>query len=279
MKVREEMFDSTVSSSGVIKGFRDGLYYKRHELFKDNNFNVALNIYFDEFETVNPLGSKTGGHKIGGIYCTLRNLPHEFNAILENIHLVGLFYSMDAKIHGIEKILRPLIDDLKILETQGIKVGNVTVRGTIGAFLFDNLGGNMLYHLPECFNRTCFCRICTVSHEIAKTMTIEQEDLLRSEILNARCDDENYCRKVGQKKETIFDELRYFSEFECFSVDIGHDILEGVAQMEMKLFLKEIVEKRKLITLANLNDRVAKFSYGIIDIKTKPSRIEKTRLY
>ena len=55
------------------------------------------------------LKKTTGGHKIGAIYCALRNLPNEFNAILENIHLVDIFYSIDAKINGMEKILRPLI--------------------------------------------------------------------------------------------------------------------------------------------------------------------------
>lgn len=85
--VRQAMLTSKGSESGlilllkpnvmlllkldVITLFRDSLYYKKHVLFKLNINNVAILFYFDDFETVNPLGSKTGGHKLCGIYCVL----------------------------------------------------------------------------------------------------------------------------------------------------------------------------------------------------------------
>lgn len=39
-----------------------------------------------------------------------------------NIHLLSLFYSDDLKTYGFNKILKPFIDDLKILETEGIQL-------------------------------------------------------------------------------------------------------------------------------------------------------------
>ena len=65
--VGQEISKTHVRQNGQIRGFRGGTYYQRHVLFKENNSNIALILYFDEFETVNPLGSKTGGHKIGAI--------------------------------------------------------------------------------------------------------------------------------------------------------------------------------------------------------------------
>lgn len=53
-----------------------------------------------------------------------------------------------------DKILRSLIDDLKTLETKGITIEDNLVRGSIRIFLFDNLGGNKLYNLPQSFNTT-----------------------------------------------------------------------------------------------------------------------------
>ena len=102
----------------------------------------------------------------------------------------------------------------------------------------------MLYNLPQSFNKTNFYRIRTVSHVSAKTMILEKEEILRSELLNSRCEDNNFCRTTGQKAETIFNELEFFSEFNYLYVDIAHDILEGIAQAEIKLFLKEVVEKK-----------------------------------
>ncbi|XP_051164481.1 uncharacterized protein LOC127283564 [Leptopilina boulardi] len=271
--VMQEILKDTDQNTEFITSFRDGLYYQRHLLFKLNKSNVALLFYFDEFETVNPLGSKTGGHKLGAIYCTFRNLPNEFNACLENIMLVALFYSADIKTCGMSNILRPLIDDLKIFESRGIPIGEYTIRGTIAAFSFDNLGGNMLYALPESFANTYYCRICTVSYEEAKTMILEKEEYLRSEILNPRCEDDEFSRTIGCKFETIFSELSHFDPFDCLSVDIAHDLPEGLLQLEIKLFLKEAVEVRKLIKLIDLNERIKIFSYGINESKNKPSPI------
>ena len=75
---------------------------------------------YDESETVNPLGSKRGVHKIGALYFVLRNLPPKLNSALMNIHLVALFHTEDVKKYGFDPILQPLINDIKTLESHGI---------------------------------------------------------------------------------------------------------------------------------------------------------------
>lgn len=55
---------------------------------------------------------------------TLQNFPPEFNSKLDNIHLVGLFYTNDVKRYGINSVLKPIVNDIKILETEGILIGN-----------------------------------------------------------------------------------------------------------------------------------------------------------
>lgn len=175
----QEILKDTNQDTDLITSFRDGTYNKIHLLFKLNKSNIALLFYFDEFETVYPLGSKTGGHKIGAIiYCTFPNLPNEFNACLKNIMLVALFYSADIKTFGLSSILRPIIDEIKIFGTQGIVIGEYTIRGNIDAFSFDNLNDIMLYRLPEKFFNTYYCRICTVSYEKGKTKILEKEEYL-----------------------------------------------------------------------------------------------------
>lgn len=75
----------------MYKDFCDGSYFKAHSFFSNNE--NAFTIFFDEFETANPLGSKHGIHKIGNIYFVLRNLTPKVNSALMNIHLVALFHS------------------------------------------------------------------------------------------------------------------------------------------------------------------------------------------
>lgn len=109
-------------------------------------------------------------------------------------------------------------------------------------------------------------------------MTFQDDELLRSEIANPRCEDSDYCETIGQKEKMIFKELLYFHAFECLSVDPAHDMLEGIFQGESKAFMKEIIECQKLIKLDVLNERIKCFNYGIIDCKKKPSPVNLKKL-
>ncbi|KAF0046008.1 hypothetical protein F2P81_002537 [Scophthalmus maximus] len=60
-------------------------------------------------------------------------------------------------------------------------------------------------------------------------------------------------------------------------VDIMHDVLEGVAPLEVKLLLRHFIYEEKLFTLEQLNDRIAGFDYGYMNDKNKPSAIINLR--
>lgn len=95
-------------------------YFKTRPLFSKQQTALQIQMYYDEFETANPLGSKRGIHKIGALYFVLRNLPPNFNSAVMNIHLVALFHSEDVKKYSFDPILQPLIDDIRTLESQGL---------------------------------------------------------------------------------------------------------------------------------------------------------------
>ena len=58
------------SHDGIMRDFHDGEFSRGHVFFS-NSRNIALLLYTDDCEIVNPLGSKAGMHKIGVIYCTI----------------------------------------------------------------------------------------------------------------------------------------------------------------------------------------------------------------
>lgn len=102
----------------VIESWRHenrSLYIKNNPLFQCKKFKLQLGFYIDEFETVNPLGSKTGGHKLGGIYMVVRNLPGHFNSKLQHIHFVALYHDADVKDNqswqksSINQFLKPIV--------------------------------------------------------------------------------------------------------------------------------------------------------------------------
>lgn len=123
--------------------------------------------------------------------------------------------------------------------------------------------------MVQSFSATHFCRICTASKLQTQNMISEDSTLLRKwENASGVSTPE-----LGIKIKCLLDELNYFKIFDCPTVDIMHDILEGVGSLEIKLFLKFVVKDLKLITNEKLNDRIKNFNYGKIEITNKPSPI------
>lgn len=51
-----------------------------------------------------------------------------------------------------------------------------------------------------------------------------------------------------------------------------HDFLEGICQLELKMFMKFLIQK-KLASLEEINDKIITFDYGLQHRANKPSLI------
>ena len=83
----------------------------------------------NDCEIANPLGSKAGTHKIGVVYRTILNLPPKFRSSLCNCYLVGLYNSGDVKTYGFDSILNPIVEDMKELERDGLRIDTDVFQG------------------------------------------------------------------------------------------------------------------------------------------------------
>lgn len=93
-----KLLEETRSSKlDVYSDFCDGNYFRTHPLFSKHQNSLQIQLFYDDFETANPLGSKRGVHKIGALYFVLRNLPPKFSSALMNIHLIALFHTEDLE--------------------------------------------------------------------------------------------------------------------------------------------------------------------------------------
>ncbi len=133
------------------KDINDGFYFQNHLLFSQQRHALQILLYYDDFDTSNPLGSKKGIHRLGCVYFTLKNLPPKVNSVLMNIHFAALFYAQDLKTYGFEEILKPLIDNLKFLETEGIQLPFIDepLFGSVIQVTGDNLALNSLLGFVE----------------------------------------------------------------------------------------------------------------------------------
>jgi hypothetical protein len=127
------------STDGFIRSHRDAEHYRTHMLFTVAANGLRLQIFFDEVETVNPLGSKTKDHELGMFYFRILNLPASDNSRYQNVYNFATTYSRLLSKDGFDAILGMLISELKELESnEGMKLDIPTepdyrVRGSIVA--------------------------------------------------------------------------------------------------------------------------------------------------
>lgn len=275
-----KLLSQMVPDNNKYEDFRDGSYFKTHPLFSKHKNALQIQIYYDDFETANPLGSKRGVHKVGALYFVLRNLPPRFNSAVMNIHLVALFHSEDVKKYGFDPILQPLIKDIKTLETDGLDLpfSNEKSYGTITQITGDNLGMHAILGFTESFSGNYFCRLCLIDKSSAQKVYSEDSQLM---VMRGREVFEMHCNELqsnpqktsvfGLKHNSSLNCLQFFHVCNNFSLDIMHDILEGVAQYEMKLLFEYISES--FISKSDLFSRIYAFDYGYLERKNRPTRV------
>ena len=267
---------------GIFRDINDGSYFRNHSLFAHQEHALQIQLYYDDFETANPLGSKKGIHKLGCFYFILRNLPTKLNSVLMNIHLVALFHSEDLKKYGFGPILQPLVKDLKVLETQGIQVPflDTPLKGSVIQVTGDNLAIHGLFGMVESFSATYCCRFClTDKTSLQSVFSEDDSDMvfrtrhLYKEHCDAVAQNTALVHSFGVKRTCPLNELQFFHCSDNFSVDIMHDLLEGVVQYELKLVFQCLV-KDSLCTVLTLSERIHSFNYGYSERKNRPGAVK-----
>jgi len=270
-------------SDGIIADFCDGELYKELDIFAYDGITFQVMLYADEFETVNPLGSKTGNQKLVAIYMTVRNLPPEFNSCFSNIHLVALVHSNDVKTYGYNKILEPVVNELRELETgiaMNISDEVQTVKGVLVDFSGDNLGRHQVFGYLQSFRANHFCEWCMTDQEQFQHQFHESEFELRTQSsllkdVEAVKGGTKGAHETGVKEYCVLNSLRYFHTLNS-GPEVMHDILAGILVNEVRLIFGYLTAK-DVVTINQVNAKIASFQYNIADIKSKPSCVVLTR--
>lgn len=176
VNVMRAILSERESEGDIIGGYMDMNHYKNHEFLQRFKHAIRLEIYCDDIEIVNPLGSKTGIHKLCVWYVRIENISAHMNSKNNNIHVLCICCAQDIEKYGYGKILKPFLNDLERLESQeGVVViinGEEFVpRVTLVAFCGHGLAVHDVYNfLSPAANK--FCRMCMIS----------RNDLLKGDI-------------------------------------------------------------------------------------------------
>ena len=97
----------------VVEDFNDGTFVHTHPLFSIDDRSLKILLYYDDVNVINPLTNKV--HKIGFFYYELANICCKQRSKLKSIHLFAACKVDYIKKYGIDEILKPLVEELKIL--------------------------------------------------------------------------------------------------------------------------------------------------------------------
>lgn len=239
----------------------------------EDTLYLPLQIYFDDFEPNNPCGGHAIIHKLTGCYVKLLCLPPHLASKLWSVIVAMIFHSEDRKEFDNKLVLKSLIKMLTDLETVGISletpIGNTTKIKIVSCLVVgDNLGLQQILDFTVGFNSHFACRICIVLKTRRKTMTIEDERLIRKiEQYDLHCENRLY----GVQAKTVFHNLPSFHIYKNLYADIMHDLLEGICHYVFsKVFHIFIHQKARFnFKITDLNYRILTHNFGP-DTHAKP---------
>lgn len=262
-----------------FSSFKTGELFKTNEYFKENPNCIRLSIYQDDVELGNTLSSRAGINKICNFSFKIQNLPDKWNSSPRTVFPLLFCSSIDAKKHGYNKILQPLINDLKTLE-EGVTVfyGNepFVIKAVVTMFCGDTLAVHDVFGLlgPSA---KYFCRICQISRPEFHDHPSGEYPLRNRQWyenqLKAVQSGQISSKDCGLKPSgCIFNELQHFHTSGNYNLDGMHDLAEGVVPLVIQLVLSSYSKQNDLsINATYINNRINTFAYGYTDRHNKPS--------
>ncbi len=274
------------SPNHLLKDFCDGKLYAKNRLFSEDDTALQILLYIDEFTVSNPLGYRVAKYKITAIYFLLGNLEPKFRSKLDLIQMAALARSMHVKKYGLLSLLEPLIEDIKVLETDGIQATfegrKLTFRGTCSLCSADNLGAHGIGMHPENFSTSLrLCRKCMVTKDQLSTSFRETFPLRTVEGYNeqaaAVAKHPELASVYGVKGKSPLCNLEYYHVIDGLPYCIAHDLFEGVVPDILEQVVGNLISDGYL-TLVDLQKCVNNFPYSDADKANKVSILSVKKL-
>ena len=280
--------EKSQETENCIQSYTDSMAFKENAFFKENPRALRLKLYTDEFQVVNPLGNKTKKHKICAVYFTLDNLPIEYQSKVYTIQLALLCRSEVLKEFGFGLILNRLVEDIKILETEGIIVsattyGSITLLGSVSVVIADNLGAHDIGGYLLSFTANRVCRFCDAT-KVTRVQSFNEASFTLSgrESYDAKASyveqDSRLSTCYGLRNSSALNELHHYHVAMGLPSDIAHDIFEGFNIDLLENLLNHCLEQ-KYFSSSFLNEAIMNFPYKCADKTNKPGPVSSVSVH
>lgn len=281
-------FDSCLNTEhtcedSIYKHFCCSSVGRARDIFKDK---TAIKICggIDDFDPCDAVKSHKVTHKVSAFYFTIGNMSDAYSSKNDNMYLIALCDTTNLKQEKIsyDDITTLITNEIKELETNGIRVDDKVLKGSFVNVTGDNLGANGFFGYIENFNGR-FCRACDINKEESERATKEDPTKLRtkesySECVNAVERFESSGKKInfqvtkGVKRGCPFNSLAFFHTIENITFDIMHDVNEGAILFLMRNLFR-YMNDNKIMDDGKIQKRVRDFNYGEVSKRNKPSAL------
>lgn len=280
---RKTFYSEKPSVDNFIRSHRDSIHFRDHPFFQKYPFALRLQLYYDDLEIVNPLGSKTKKNELGMFYFSILNLPTRLNSSLNNIFTFAVVKTTYLRSNNFEFVLKELMDEIAELESEnGMKLSfeshpNFNIHGTIVQLCADSKGAHEIGGFMSSSAQK-FCMKCLISrseiksksrpfHLIPRTRHSHRLHVLASE------ETEQNHRTTGVKFDCYLHRSAYFHIVENLCFDILHDFFEGVIPFILKIVLREYVVNHPAMGFSAevVNKRIENYVYPSMDSSNRPS--------
>lgn len=266
-----------------IDKYSAGAMFHSHPIFKDNPKALRIILYADEFEVCNPLGGAKGTHKVLGVYFSVGNIEQHHLSSLSSIHLALLCEYPNVVHYKHDRVLRPLIRDLKKLETEGITVvtrggKEYSWKGGLAFICGDNKSQHELLGMRRTFSSGRICRFCMADYRQLDDLLSEEDCVLRTPAAHAMhlaaalANPEENISLYGVAEPSPFAALQVPSITELFAPDIMHDSIQGLVTFHLTELIRSL-HRRRVVRLPSIINALNRFKYGKNLRDSKPRSI------
>ena len=273
----------------MLSSYEDGSLYETFDLFQKHPCALQVHLYLDEVQVCNELASRTKRNKYVFVYFSLGNVPHKGRSNFKSIYLLSIFSNQQMNRYGLNLLLRPIVDDLKLLENGcEMEIGGTSelVVGTLTAVIADNLAAHQIGGFKSGFSKGFRkCRTCLGTEDEIQNLFFDSDFIARDrkdhdlQVESAKIPELNkhVSRLYGLKDKSILNELKHFHVIGGLVPDVMHDLLEGVIPLTLCDVLLHCI-KKKYFAIKQLNTAFANFKYGHKEVIDKPSPVEMNHL-
>lgn len=237
---------SLEQDDAVLSNFVQGKVWKEKKKHFQGRDVAPAFVFYDGWESGDPLGSHAGQHEIGGVYLSIPIFPPEFQSCLSSIFNALSFNVKSVAQVGYNAIFEPLVDLFRDLQTNGVELtlpqGNKRLYFVLGLFLGDNKGLNELLGFVASFVGNQCCKFCKMERVERRVGYEEDVSILRNK-LNFQEEELKLgdSSKTGVKFDSVFNSLEFYHVTDNWAVDVMHDLLEGDCASVMTMVIQHYV--------------------------------------